>query len=83
METYRLASSSIVHTPGVIAWAINGYAFEADRPQLLKTVSATFSQVPVEAIEQLLSATVPYSVEGETVVFSAKTSEPQASAGAD
>lgn len=69
MATYRLGSSSAVHTPGIIVWAINGYHFERDREQLLTIVSCTFAQVPVEAIEQLLSKAVPYTVEGETVVF--------------
>lgn len=69
MTTYRLGSSSMVHTPGVIAWAINGYAFEDDRPQLLKTVCATFATVPKAAVHQLLSKEIPFTVEGETVVF--------------
>jgi hypothetical protein len=38
MATYRLGSSPAVHTPGSIAWAINGYAFENDRPQLRKVI---------------------------------------------
>lgn len=25
MATYRLGSSPAVHTPGIVAWAINGY----------------------------------------------------------
>lgn len=75
MTTYRLASSPVVNTPGVIAWAINAYSFDDDRPMMLKTVSATFPQVPAEAIKQLLSTAVPYTVEGETVVFTAKEAD--------
>lgn len=70
MTTYRLASSPAVHTPGVIAWAINGCKFEADRPQLLTVIASTFPDVPADAIEQLLTEAVPFAVEGETVVFS-------------
>lgn len=70
--TYRLGSSPVVHTPGVIEWAINAYSFEEDRQRMLNTVSATFAEVPRAAIEQLLSKTVPYTVEGETVVFNAE-----------
>ena len=69
MATIRLGSSPAIHTPGLIAWAIHGYAFETDRPQLHKIISATFDTVPSEAIEKLLSKAVPYTVEDETVVF--------------
>ena len=70
MTTYRLGSSPIAHTPGLIAWAINGYAFEDDRDQMRKVITDTFSTVPAEAIEQLLAESVPYTIDGETVVFS-------------
>lgn len=69
MTEYRLGSSPAVHTPGIIAWAINGYAFEKDREQMLKVITSMFQTVPVEAARQLLSKAVPYTVEGETVVF--------------
>lgn len=69
MTTYRLGSSPAVHTPGLIAWAINGYAFEADRDQMRKVIGVTFSTVPATAVDQLLSKAVPYTVEDETVVF--------------
>lgn len=69
MATYRLGSSSAVYTPGVIAWAINGYQFDRDRAPLMAVVSGMFPQVPVEAIDRLLSKAVPYTVENETLVF--------------
>lgn len=69
MATYRLGSSPLIHTPGVIAWAINGFHFEADRAVLREIVTGMFPQVPAEAIEQLLTKAVPYTVEAETVVF--------------
>ncbi len=68
MATYRLVSSPAVHTPGIVAWAINGYHFEDDRPQLRKVIVETYS-LPESAADQLLSKSVPYTVEGETVVF--------------
>lgn len=68
-KTYRLGSSSEVHTPGVIAWAINGYQFEDDREVLLRIVASSFPSVPKEALKQLLSKSVEYTVEDETVVF--------------
>ena len=69
MAEYRLGSSSLVHTPGLIAWAINGYHFEEDRPQLLDVIAATYPGVPREALEQVLLRKIDYRVEGETVVF--------------
>ncbi|OCJ11483.1 hypothetical protein A6U87_27465 [Rhizobium sp. AC44/96] len=77
MTTYRLGSSPAVHTPGIIAWAINGYHFEEDRPQLRKVIVDTYS-LPETAADQLLSKSVPYSVDGETVVFTVnEDAEPQ------
>ncbi|WP_298571943.1 hypothetical protein [uncultured Aliiroseovarius sp.] len=70
MTTYRLGSSPAVHTPGIIAWAINGYAFEKDRAQMVKVVCDTFPNLPTSAARQLLSKEVAYTVENETVVFS-------------
>lgn len=70
MATYRLKSSEMVHTPGIIAWAINGYAFADDRPKLLDVMCRTFPTIPATAIERLLSEAVPYTVEDEAVVFS-------------
>lgn len=70
MATYRLGSSPAVHTPGIIAWAINGYAFEKDRAQMVKVVCDTFPNLPASVARQLLSKEVAYTVEGETVVFS-------------
>ncbi len=75
MTTYRLGSSSMVHTPGIIAWAINGYAFKDDQPQLLKTLCNTWSGIPEEAFKQLLAKEVPYTIEDETVVFSAEVDQ--------
>jgi|GEM_PF-3194682 len=70
MAKYRLGSSGMVHPPGVVAWAINGYAFDADKPKLLKVMTETYSSVPVDAFRKLLSKQVPYQIEGgDTVVF--------------
>lgn len=69
MAEYRLGSSSLVHTPGLIAWAINGYHFEEDHPQLLDVIAASYPGVPREALEQVLLRKIDYRVEGETVLF--------------
>lgn len=69
MSTYRLGSSAMIHTPGILAWAINGYHFDADRPQLLKVLSEGFPTVPQDAFDSLLRGATPYRVEDETVIF--------------
>lgn len=74
MATYRLPSDPMVSIPGLIAWAINGYAFPKDRQTMLDVITATFPTLPVEAAEQLLSKAAPYIVEGETVVFTVEDS---------
>ena len=71
--TYRLHSSPMQHTPGVIAWAINGYAFPKDRSMLIKVIKAGFAGVPTFAIQQLLSGAVGHTVEGDVVVFTVDT----------
>ena len=51
MTTYRLQSSGLVYTPGVIAWAINGYSFPQDRKKMVEVIGGTFPSVPAPAIE--------------------------------
>ncbi|MFT9091573.1 MAG: hypothetical protein ABF479_11315 [Gluconacetobacter sp.] len=66
---YRLGSSEAVYSPGIIRWAVNGYAFEDDREKLLNVITATWSSIPRETAHKLLSGEIPYTVEGESVVF--------------
>jgi hypothetical protein len=66
--TYRLASADFVNAPGLIAWAINGYAFEKDRRVLRDIVSKTWG-IPDEATDALLLKRVPFTVENGTVIF--------------
>ena len=70
MKTYRLGSADFVHAPGLISWAINGYAFKKDQTHLLSIVADTWS-IPAPVADALLSKRVPFIVEDETVVFSA------------
>jgi hypothetical protein len=70
MKTYRLGSAEFVSAPGLVRWAINGAAFKRDRAAMVKVVADTWS-VPKEAATALLLKKVSYTVEGETVVFSA------------
>lgn len=67
-KTYRLGSSEMVYAPGMIAWAINGYAFEHDRKVLLSLVSDTWG-LPEVTAHRLLSREITYSIEDEAVVL--------------
>lgn len=69
-KVYKLGSSPAVYAPGIIAWAIAGYWNEPDREQLRKVVTSTWSGIPDEVVDQVLSGTLPYSVEDEAVVIS-------------
>lgn len=71
-KTYRLGSSEMVYAPGMIAWAINGYAFEKDRKVLLSLVSETWS-LPEATAHRLLSREITYTIEGEAVVLTDST----------
>jgi hypothetical protein len=58
----------MVHAPGIIAWAINGYAFPRDRKNIRNVIVAGW-QIPEDAAKALLLKKVPYEIDGETVVF--------------
>ncbi len=66
MATYHLTSSPAASAPGLIRWAINGYAFPKDQKVILDIICTAFPTVPAEAFEQLLSKAVPFMVEEET-----------------
>lgn len=66
---YRLGSNELVHAPGVVAWAINGYHFKRDRAVLRRVIVDGWPGVPDHAAQQLLSGAAPYHVDGDTVVF--------------
>lgn len=69
-QTYRLTSSPMISAPGVVRWAINGYAFKRDRKVMIQVIVDGW-HVPEAAAKALLSKRVPYTVEGDAVVFTA------------
>jgi len=79
MPVYRLGSNDLVHAPGVIAWAINGYAFRKGRKALRRVIIDGWPGVPDAAAHRLLSGAVSHVVEGDTVVFSVAARGPTAS----
>lgn len=64
----------MVHTPGLLAWAINGAKFEEDRPAMVKVFEETY-RLPTRIAEGLVTGRIAYTVEGETVVFEADDKE--------
>lgn len=68
LRQMRLLSSEMVHTPGLMAWAVNGYQFPRDRPALRRVIGDTY-RLTRRCVDDLLSGRVPYTVEGDAVVF--------------
>jgi hypothetical protein len=64
---YRLASSGLVNTPGVLRWAINGYHFPKDRKAMARVFIEGWG-IPEAAAHALLSGKAPYTVEKNGVV---------------
>ena len=61
----------MVYTPGIIAWAINGYHFPEHRPKILEIMTGTFPDVDQDKMDALLKGDITYTIEGETVLFDA------------
>ncbi|UGY15184.1 hypothetical protein HAP48_0042780 [Bradyrhizobium septentrionale] len=70
IKTFRLGSSPMVSAPGMVRWAIAGAKFPRDRKTVANVIAQTWS-VPMAAAIKLVTQTVPFTVEGETVVFTA------------
>ena len=69
MKQYRLGSAEMVSAPGIVKWAINGAHFESDRETVINVIVQGWS-VPRDAAAALVTKQVPYTLDGETVVFS-------------
>jgi hypothetical protein len=70
----RLQSAPMISTPGVLAWAINGYKFKRDRKKLLRVFVDGYggpNAPPADVYDKLLKGEIPYTVDAEnSVVFS-------------
>jgi len=42
-RSFRLLSTSLVNTPGILRWAQNGYKFKKDRKALLRVFVETYT----------------------------------------
>lgn len=67
-RVFRLGSNASVYAPGLVAWAMKGYAFPRDSVEVAKFIADTWS-IPFDAADSLLSKRAPFTIEGETVVF--------------
>ena len=70
MTTFHVPATPEIYTPGILAWAINGYHFPEDRPWILKIMTETFNTVPEQKMNDLLLGNTTYQIEDEAVVFS-------------
>ena len=70
-KKFVLSSSPLIHTPGMIRWAINGYAFEDDRPAILNVFTSGWPTVPAAAFKAILAGKLPVTIDDEagTVAF--------------
>lgn len=72
-KTYRLGSSGLIYTPGIVRWAINGYDFPKDRRAMVRVIAEGWN-IPKAAAVALLSGAAPYVAEEDgTVVFSVES----------
>ena len=65
--TYTLGSNSLVHSPGIVRWAINGARTRRDLPMLINVISSTWS-IPASAARALLLREVPFQIVNEDAV---------------
>ena len=70
-KTYRLASSELVNTPGLLRWAMCGYR-TGDRRLMLRVITEGYPGVTRQAAIRLLSGEVEHVVtEDGAVEFTA------------
>jgi len=67
--TYNLQSSGLMHAPGIIRWAINGYR-TGDAKKMVELIHTGWN-VPVKAVKALLSGKVAWAEKDGAVVFTA------------
>jgi hypothetical protein len=75
-KTYRLTSSDAIHTPGMVTWGINGYAFKRDRKRIKAVFTAGYGLSEVAAHELLLGKS--HTIEGEVVILTTTEDDDEA-----
>lgn len=69
MKTFRLKSTEVFGVPGLLAWAINGYAFRKDRDFMLDAMTQTFPQLSRDVWGKILSREIPHRQEGNDILI--------------
>lgn len=67
-DAIRLKSTSLCNTPGILAWAMNGYKFKSDRRAMAAVFTEGFGLTD-QCAHDLLSGKTTHSIEGDSVVF--------------
>jgi hypothetical protein len=67
-RTVALTSTTMVHAPGMLRWAMNGYHFKRDRKKLID-VMACWKGLTREEWHGILSGTIPHMIEGDKVII--------------
>ncbi len=71
MKTYRLTSVPLVHTPGLFAYAMQGYRTSKGKGRTpFINIFAEGYSLDRKVVIGLLSGKIPHKVEGDAVVFS-------------
>jgi len=64
---FNLQSTPMIHTPGILKWAMNGYQFKKDRKKLREVFKAY--GLSNKCVHDLLSGKIPYEIVDECVRF--------------
>ena len=68
-KTYRLASAPMLYTPGLIKWAMAYY--RTSPRKAAKLIADGYPGVSSAIAARLLAGKIPFTVEGDTVIFTA------------
>ena len=69
-KQFRLGSNEMCHAPGILRWAIDGYRIKSQRRKI-QNVMMAWPTVTRDIADRLLSGEIEYTIEGETIVFTA------------
>lgn len=57
---YRILSSDMIHTPGMLRFCIDGYRIECQRKAMMNTATALCNGVPIEIVRGVLSGDIQW-----------------------
>jgi hypothetical protein len=69
-RTIRLASTTMIHAPGILRWAMNGFKFPRDRKRMRDVMKSwEGSGLTDKQWDGVLAGTIPHTIDGDTVVI--------------